>query len=120
MVTFDPRAARQGLVFQLQLARFAALVSDMEKIKEGACMDRLGADAPLLDRWVFAERPAACLMGQSTGHPVLEGTGSLITTSDLVLISDDRASARTLSRWYRLGDPYWPTDPDSGGSSSWQ
>lgn len=120
MVTFDPRAARQGLVFQLQLARFAALVSDMEKIKEGARMDRLGADAPLLDRWVFAERPAACLMGQSTGHPVFEGAGRPITTSDLVLISDDRAWARTLSRWYRLGKPYCPIDPNSGGSSSWQ
>lgn len=120
MVTFDARAARQGLVFQLQLARFSALVSDMEKIKEGARMDRLGADAPLLDRWVFGERPAACLMGESTGHPVFEGTGRPITTSDLILLSKDRAWARTLSRWYRLGDPLNASELNSEVPWSWQ
>lgn len=115
MVTFEPNISQQGIAFEFQLVRFAALVSDMQKIKEGAPMDRLFADAPLLDRWVFGERPAACLMGESTGHPVLEGTGTLITTSDLILISQDHAWARTLSRWYRLGDPLSPSDLGSGG-----
>ena len=89
MVKFNPYHASQGLVFELQFRRLAALVSDMEQIRQGASVEVLaGEAAPLLDRWVFGERPAACLMGLSTGHPVLEGTGRLITTSDLCLISE--------------------------------
>ena len=120
MVKFDPRKAQQSLVFEYQLQRFAALVSDMDWIRKGASVEDLAGDAPLLDRWVFAERPVACLMGYSTGHPVLEGSGRLITTSDLCLIAENGAWARTLSRWYRLGDPQGPTGLDSGGQGSWQ
>jgi len=121
MVKFNPYHASQGLVFELQFRRLAALVSDMEQIRQGASVEVLaGEAAPLLDRWVFGERPAACLMGLSTGHPVLEGTGRLITTSDLCLISEDGVWARTLSRWYRLGDPFSPADAYGGGNWSWQ
>lgn len=120
MVKFDPRKAQQGLVFEYQLQRFASLVSDMDRIRQGVSIENLAGDAPLLDRWVFAERPVACLMGYSTGHPVLEGTGRLITTSDLCLIAEDGAWARTLSRWYRLGAPHGPVGPDYGGQRSWQ
>jgi hypothetical protein len=105
MVTFDPDRATQGLSFELQHARHSSLVADMEKIRQGTSIEGLAGDAPLLDRWAFAARPAACLVGVSSGHPILEGTGRLITTSDLILISQDGAWARTLSRWYRLGDP---------------
>lgn len=117
MVTFDPRKAMQELAFELQHARLSALVSDMEQITQGASVESLAGDAPHLDRWAFGARPAACLVGLSSGHPILEGTERLITTSDLILISEDGAWARTLSRWYRLGDPA-RLHPD--GAHSWQ
>lgn len=120
MVTFDPRLSRQTHAFKLELARFAELVRDMEKIDQGTSIDCLVGDAPHLDCWTMGMRPAACLVGQSTGHPVLEGTGRLIMTSDIVLLSQDRAWARTLSRWYRLGEPHPSVDLNLGGSSSWQ
>lgn len=119
MVTFDPRKAMQGLAFKFQHARLSALVTDMEQIRQGASVENLAGDAPLLDRWTFGERPALCLMGLSSGHPILEGTGRLITTSDLILISQDGAWARTLSRWYRLGDRL-PVDLESDRTRSWQ
>lgn len=120
MVKFEPRKASQGLAFETQFQRLSALVFDMAEIRRGASVEDLADDAPLLDRWVLGERPARCLIGLSTGHPVLEGTGRMITTSDLFLISEDAAWARTLSRWYRLGEPFAPGGPNSGGMWSWQ
>ena len=119
MVTFDPRLSRQSHTFAFELGRFADLVADMEKINQGMSLDCLVGDAPYLDRWMVGTRPAACLVGHSTGHPVLEGTDRLIMTSDLVLLSQDRTRARTLSRWYRLGEPL-SAQPESEGTRSWQ
>lgn len=120
MVKFNPRGAGQGLAFDYQFERLSGLVSDMDRLRKGTPVDDLARDAPLLERWVLGERPARCLMGLSTGHPLLPGTGRLITTSDLCLIADDGAWARTLSRWYRLGDPLDPADLEWGGTWSWQ
>ena len=120
MVTFDPHQVLQGLAFEHQLRRLSSLVWDMEQIRRGVPVEDLAGQAPVLDRWVFGERPASCLIGYSTGHPLLPGTGRLITTSDLCLISADGIWARTLSRWYRLGDPLGLANPDSGGTWSWQ
>ena len=119
MVTFDPHRATQGLSFELQHARHSALVADMEEIRQGTSIEGLAGDAPLLDRWAFGARPAACLVGLSSGHPILAGNGRMITTSDLILISQDGAWARTLSRWYRLGDPL-PAHLGSEGACRWQ
>lgn len=113
MVTFDPRRRVQDLAFEHQFERLSGLVSDMKQLRGGTAVDDLADDAPLLDRWVIGNRPAPCLVGQSTGHPTLPGTIRLITTSDLWLISEDGAWARTLSRWYRLGDPFSPGRLDS-------
>jgi hypothetical protein len=73
----------------------------------------LATDAPLLDRWLVAHRPVACLLGQSTGHPLLPGVNREIVTSDLMLMSRDHEWARTLSRWYRLGRPAGGARQDS-------
>jgi len=119
MVKFDPHQARQGLAFELQFARLSTLVSDMEQIRQGVSVESLAGDAPILERWTVSARPAACLVGFSSGHPILEGTGRLITTSDVILISQDGAWARTLSRWYVLGYPL-PANLDSDGTRSGQ
>lgn len=120
MVKFDPRKPTQSLAFEYELERLSGLVSDMRELRSGTSVEDLAGEAPVLDRWVHGERPALCLMGLSTGHPTLPGTGRLITTSDLWLFSEDGTWARTLSRWYRLGDPLGPGDLVSGGKWSWQ
>lgn len=98
----------QGLGASEQLARETArltsLAADMERILTGALPETIVTEAPpILDRWVLAKRAVPCLVGFSTGHPSLVGTNRLITTSDVCLLSDDKAWARTASRWYRLG-----------------
>lgn len=105
MMTFDHRKANQGHVFDLEQARLTALLADMDKIRQGASPEQLVVDAPIMDHWVLAQRPALCLAGLSTGHPKLTGEGRPIITSDLWLLSADCHWGRTLSRWYQLGRP---------------
>ena len=45
MVKFNPRQASQGLVFEFQFRRLAALVSDMEQIRQGASVEVLAGEA---------------------------------------------------------------------------
>ncbi len=112
MILFD-RTGATDPAFDFEQARLAALLSDMEMLRAGVPPKDVAADAPLLDRWLVAHRPAACLLGQSTGHPLLPGIGREIVTSDLMLLSEDRSWARTLSRWYRLGRPAGGARQDS-------
>lgn len=106
MVKFYPGEQAQGERFEFELGRLVSLVADMEALRLGASPESLTIDeAPILDRWVVAQRPIPCLAGLSSGHPVLFGNGRLIGTSDLWLMSADHSWARTLSRWYRLGRP---------------
>lgn len=69
------------------------------------------ADAPLLERWYYARHPRCgqlCLCGLISGHPRIPDGPA--TTSPLLAIDAHAGWARTLSRWYRLGEP----DPVSG------
>lgn len=120
MVMFDPRRSSQGDVFEEQFRRYRDLLEDMDRICKEAPVEELAGEAPVLDRWAFGSRPAACLIGYSTGHPLLPGTGRLVTTSDLCLISANGAWARTLSRWYRLGDPLDLMAAAHGETPTWQ
>ena len=104
MVTFYPGEQEQGARFEFEFGRLSSLVADMEALRLGASPESLTKEeAPILDRWVMAQRPIPCLAGLSSGHPFLVGTGRAIATSDLWLMSADHSWARTLSRWYRLG-----------------
>ena len=106
MVTrFRPRSADQGQAFEAELMRLSSLVADMARIGRGVPVEELARNAPLLDHWAEAVRPAPCLVGLSSGHPTLPGEARPIVTSDLVLICDDLEWARPRSRWYRLGRP---------------
>lgn len=63
------------------------------------------AAAPKLDLWYLTERHGvAALGGVVTGHPMLP-EGAHIRTSCLLWLADDQRSARTVSRFYRLGAP---------------
>jgi hypothetical protein len=62
--------------------------------------------APLLNYWtVVPEGRFLVLQGQVTGHPKLVD-GDFIETSTLLWFAPDRTTARTLSRFYRLGIPW--------------
>jgi hypothetical protein len=95
-----------------EVQRVNSLLADMERILEGHAPEEVPcADPPILDQWNLNNRPAPCLVGLSTGHPKLPGTNREIVTSEVWLMSDDMAWARTLSRWYRLGRPaFKPVD----------
>jgi hypothetical protein len=61
------------------------------------------AVAPLLEGWHLTEHHHfLALGGVVTGHPSLPD-GAHILTSPLLWIADDQGSARTISRFYRLG-----------------
>lgn len=120
MVMFDPRRSSQGRAFEEQFRRYRDLLEDMDWIRKQVPVAELAREAPMLDCWAFGSRPAACLLGHTTGHPLLPGTGRLVTTSDLCLISADGAWARTLSRWYRLGDSLDLMAAAHGETPTWQ
>ena len=106
MVKFYPDEREQGECFELEIRRLSALMADMSALRGGASPEDLtDGEPPFLDGWVMAQRPIPCLVGLSSGHPRLFGTGRPIATSDLWLMSADNSWARTLSRWYRLGRP---------------
>lgn len=105
MLLFGRETPTDG-AFTFQMARLLALAADMERVRCGVPPEVMAdEESPILDRWILAQRIVPCLAGRSTGHPRLVGEGRLICTSDLWLLSEDRAWARTLSRWYRLGRP---------------
>jgi hypothetical protein len=97
-----------GSLFLFELQRLKKLVADMEQIAAGTLPERLvvSGQTPVLDDWCAASVSSPCLVGRSSGHPRLPGTGRLITTSDLWLVSRDLSWARTRSRWYRLGEQH--------------
>jgi hypothetical protein len=100
------------LIFQMD--RLAALAADLECARRGVSPEAMAGDAaPILDRWIFAQRIVPCLAGLSTGHPRVVGENRLIATSDLWLLSKDHNWGRTLSRWYRLGRPAEQAGVDS-------
>lgn len=62
---------------------------------------------PMLEDWFPAIVPEKteelALIGTVTGHPRLRD-GRPIVTSNVVMLNVDAGLARTVSRWYRLGD----------------
>lgn len=104
MVVQLKRGGGQTPAFDRLLGKLDGLVVDMKALRDGRSPLELGgADAPILDRWALQFGNNLFLVGLSTGHPKLVGEDRLISTSELFLVSEDQAWARTLSRWYRLG-----------------
>ncbi len=99
---------------KLTAATISKLRRDAEKLERLAADLRRIADgvepspeelekAPVIDRWVVGQMTHLCLVGRVIGHPDIEDT-HLTRTSDLWFIDYKKGWARTLSRFYRLGD----------------
>jgi hypothetical protein len=85
------------------LARLERLSSDLEVIGQGGGPSQAQlASAPVLDGYRLAVRPTACLVGVCQDHPLIDGP--FIYTSDLCAYAPELGWARTLSRYYRLGE----------------
>lgn len=86
------------------IERLRSLVADLERIRRGEHPGRRTlAQAPILDNWRMTERPEFCLTGHVRGHPDI-GEGRQAITSPLWVLAPSLGYARTLSRFYVLGE----------------
>lgn len=96
--------------------RIERLAADLRRMAEGAgpSPDDLAA-AAVLDDWLWTERLVPCLVGTGFGHPRLPN-GPVMTTG--VWVADvSHGWARTLGRYYVLGDPAEPPPAMGAGRS---
>jgi len=95
--------------------RLRPLADDLEGIAEGrAPGEEILARAPVLFKWTFFADPGGLrLMGVVAGHP--SARPGPILTSMLYAIDPELRWARTLSRFYRLGDFSRPPIPNASG-----
>jgi len=106
MITFTNERGLDHRLLSLEIDRLLRLLADLQAIRDGSCPIASDLeDAPVLDNWERQIRPVACLAGNVCDHPMLPGMGRPIVTSDLWVFAPDHGWARTLSRWYRLGQP---------------
>lgn len=86
--------------------RMSALAADLAVLAEKSALNPTDAlfpqSPPVLEFWDLGFRGSRCLTGLSSGHPILYGDRRIVT-SDLIAFSEELGWARTLSRWYRLG-----------------
>ena len=90
--------------------RLERVVADLRRIIHGEAPTRgeLRA-APLVDRWSLATLPVSCLTGELHDHPIL--AGPRVSSSEVFAWAPELGWARTLSRFYRLGERRGSEDP---------
>lgn len=85
--------------------RLRGLAADLENAHVGKHpANTLIERAPILENWQLAWRGEICLVGKVAEHPEIE-SGRLARTSGLWLLSRNLGYARSLSRFYALGNP---------------
>ena len=97
-------------------AKLRMLADDLERIAAGTAPTAAElAEAPVMLEWRCALSPVGLrLIGRVSGHPRLGDTDAM--TSQLWAAASDGTWIRTLSRFYRLAEPYRDDDPDAGAS----
>lgn len=108
----DPRRITSGITERLQ-----ALADDCARLEHDTTfVSAVLHTAPLLDHYAPVLDPLGVrLVGNVIGHPLL-GSGRRIVTSQLWFADPQGHWIRTLSRFYRLGDPA-DVDPEPSGSA---
>lgn len=79
------------------------LLNDIRRANSGELDTASIAGAPILDGFKTALGYAYALTGIVTGHPRLSD-GKKIVTSQLFYLNSELGVARTMNRWYRLGN----------------
>lgn len=100
--TMPDRLAR---ALRAEAERHRGLAADLDALAAGTGPTPAQlAEAPVLQEWrLVPSATARMLVGRVIGHPLL-GTTSM-RSSDVVAFDPTRGVARTLSRWYVLGEP---------------
>lgn len=81
-----------------------SLAEDLQRVERGFRPDLTDLEnAPFLDEYVVTTRVMPVLAGNVRGHPLLRD--QFVNTSGLWMLSPTLGWARTLSRFYRLGNP---------------
>lgn len=88
-----------------EIGRLQKLIEDLKALAAGypPSADVL-QKAPLLQDYRPVFRPTPSLSGRVTGHPEIAGAATPMVTSTLCVLLAEKNAARTLSRWYRLGN----------------
>ena len=104
MITLHTGVEQASRLLLFDALRHEGLASDLRGIVNGTAptKDILQA-APMVDQWLLAERPVPGIVGMVAGHPLLRS--GPVLTSDVVAIDLIAGWARTLSRFYVLGQP---------------
>jgi hypothetical protein len=94
-----------GPQLDAEIALLRELLRDLERIRVGQHPGRRTLnDAPVLENWKVTVRTEPCLTGIVHGHPRIQDRRTTIT-SQLWLLAPKLGYARTLSRFYALGEP---------------
>jgi hypothetical protein len=89
---------------EFEIERLRRLAYDLDDIRQGRHPGRkILEQAPTIEGWRLAARPTACLTGRVSSHPHVREDGIVVTT-DLWVIAPAFGYARTLSRFYALGE----------------
>ncbi|WP_426131805.1 DUF6634 family protein [Pararhizobium sp. PWRC1-1] len=89
-----------------EIRRLKKLLADLERLESGTVTSPALLAVPFLDQWVHSWRKVPCLEGVVEGHPSLPNGHGIVTSEVYAhLRADDEYFVRTLSRWYRLGEP---------------
>ena len=98
----DPKAAK---LLSSDIAKLQGLLDDLKSLRAGTYPSRdTLRNAPLLDDYRVITRGIAALSGDVTGHPTISGNDTPMVSSPLFVVLKEIPAARTLSRWYRLGE----------------
>ena len=94
-------------------AKLRPLADDLDAIAKGRLPEAdVLAHAPILSKWAFFAAPGGVrLMGVVEGHP--KARPGPILTSMLYAVDPKLEWARTMSRFYRLGDCARPQVPNA-------
>lgn len=93
-----------GMSMEELVQNLRILADDLEAITEGG--PELMPPVKI-EEWFLGTRSVPCLVGRAIGHPITSER-SVTLTSELFYLDEERRVARTLSRWYQLGEPVTP------------
>jgi hypothetical protein len=97
---------------EAEIIRLRGLLRDLEDIRRGKHPDKAAlASCPKIHDWQGITRPDPCLTGIMFNHPRI-GDGRQGLTTGLWVLAPTLGYARTLSRFYALGQPADNFNPD--------